>query len=61
MVDKAKAKNRYDQLIEKIFLDRYTAGATEVPFERTALEITAKELGIILPKNPGDVIYSRRF
>ncbi len=44
MADKAKAKNRYNQLIEKIFLDRYAEGATEIPFERTDLETAAKAM-----------------
>jgi hypothetical protein len=61
MADKAKAKNRYNQLIEKIFLDGYTEGATEIPFERTALETAAKALDIRLPSNLGDVLYSLRF
>src|SRR5579871_2056228 len=61
MSDKTKAQSRYHQLIEKIFFDSYTKGATEIPFERRALKAAAVELGIALPDNLGDVIYSIRF
>jgi len=54
-------KNRYSQLIEKIFEKYYVKGASEVPFKREDLIETAKELGIRLPKNLGDVIYSFRY
>lgn len=53
--------NRYQALIEKIFLDRYKAGATEVTFERDELVAAAKRLKVSLPKNLGDVIYALRF
>ena len=57
----AKKKNRYTQLIEKIFERSYTENATEVTFERVDIVQTAEELGIILPKNLGDVIYTFRY
>lgn len=53
--------NRYQALISKIFLDSYHPGATEFEFERERLEHGALALGIKLPKNLGDVIYSVRF
>lgn len=53
--------NRYAQIIEGIFFSHYTPGAREVPFPRTDIERVAGELGIKLPKNLGDVIYSFRF
>lgn len=40
----AKTTNRYQQLIEKIFSDRFSSIEEEIPFERTDLEIAAKEL-----------------
>jgi hypothetical protein len=55
------SKNRYSQLIEKVFEKYYVKGASEVPFKREDLIETAKELGIRLPKNLGDVIYSFRY
>lgn len=57
----AERSNRYQALISKIFFDRYAQGASLFEFEREALERSASELGIRLPKNLGDVIYSFRF
>jgi hypothetical protein len=59
-VSKSK-QSRYSVLIERIFRMKYTQGATEVSFERTDIEQVAQELGIKLPKNLGDVIYSFRY
>lgn len=56
-----KAQSRYHQLIEKIFFDSYVKGKTEISFERKALKEAAGQLGINLPDNLGDVIYSIRF
>jgi len=53
--------NRYSALIERIFIDRYRPGMTEVPFCREDLTRAAKALRIKLPKNLGDVIYSKRY
>jgi len=55
------APNRYARLIEKIFFYHYKKGAREVLVEREDIERAAKELGIRLPKNLGDVIYSFRY
>ncbi len=54
-------KSRYAALIEKVFLDRYSEGATEVPFERTDLDDAARAMSIRPPKNLGDVVYSLRY
>ncbi|MDG4598171.1 MAG: endonuclease [Candidatus Contendobacter sp.] len=54
-------KNRYTRLIEDIFDQHYREGAEEVTFERDDLVETAKKLGIKLPKNLGDVVYSFRY
>jgi len=56
-----KKKNRYSAIIEKIFFSRYSKGSEDISFERKDLERAAKELGIDLPKNLGDVIYSIRY
>ena len=56
-----KSSNRYGALIEKIFFDRYSDGATEIKFMRTAIEDASEALNIQLPKNLGDVLYSLRF
>ncbi len=54
-------KNRYIQIIERIFLSHYSEGTQEIFFERDELVKTAGELGIRLPKNLGDIIYSFRY
>ena len=61
MAAKKTPPNRYLQLIEKIFFDRYTKGATEFTFPRSDMEDAAKDLKIQLPKNLGDVIYAIRY
>jgi hypothetical protein len=53
--------NRYKQLIEKIFFDRYGPGVTSFDWAREDLEAAAKTLDIVLPKNLGDVVYSPRY
>lgn len=53
--------NRYRALVEKIFFDHYAEGATSLPFTRQEIKDAAAELGIALPDNLGDVIYSFRF
>jgi len=58
---KAGKKNRYGQLIEHIFLAHYKKGLTEFDFHREELVSAAAELGIELPKNLGDILYSFRF
>lgn len=53
--------SRYHKLIEDIFFERYDSGDEEVHWNRDDLESSAEKLGIVLPKNLGDVIYSFRF
>ncbi len=53
--------NRYARIIEQIFQSHYQEGAREVAFEREDIERAAATLGIKLPKNLGDVIYSFRY
>ncbi len=57
----AEAKNRYTQIIEAIFSKYYRKGVTEVPFERSDIVQAAEKLGVRLPKNLGDVLYSFRY
>jgi hypothetical protein len=54
-------KNRYSSLIEKIFTDRYEPGMKEVNFSRTDIVDVSASLGISLPKNLGDLIYTFRY
>ena len=57
----AKDGNRYARLIEAIFLRNHEEGMEEVPFQREDLVQAAAELGMGLPKNLGDVVYSFRY
>lgn len=53
--------NRYKALIETIFFAHWTKGAPEFEFERKEIKETAEQLGIDLPDNLGDVVYSIRY
>ncbi|WP_288994729.1 endonuclease [uncultured Gemmobacter sp.] len=53
--------NRYHALISRIFFEGYSSGTTAFEFDREDLPRAAAALGIVLPKNLGDVIYSVRF
>ncbi len=59
--DSPAASNRYGRIIEKIFTDRYTEGLSVIEFDREDIPAAAQELGIDLPKNLGDVVYSLRY
>ena len=56
-----KQLNRYEQIIEELFLRNYTEGMREVPFRRREIKEVAEKLGIALPENIGDVLYSFRY
>jgi len=60
-VESAPALSRYSALIEKIFFDSFREGLREFVFKRTDLKQAANALGITLPENLGDIIYSIRF
>lgn len=51
----------YDAIIEQLFLDRFKKGLTEIEFRREDLPTVADKLGVDLPKNLGDIIYSFRY
>lgn len=55
------AKNRYTQILESIFFAHYRKGMKSFSFERSEMETTAAKLGVVLPKNIGDLIYAFRF
>lgn len=62
MTQQAKRQpNRYSQIIERLFFAGYTEGARVVAFTREQIVEVAQELGIKLPKNLGDVVYSFRY
>ena len=51
----------YNRIIERVFLDRYRPGDIEVEFVRDDLVDVATDLGVPLPKNLGDVLYTFRY
>jgi len=53
--------NRYAELIEYLFHQKFREGITEFEFERQELVPAAKKLKIVLPKNLGDIVYSFRY
>lgn len=57
----ARKQNVYTQLMERVFAERYTSESVEVPFDRADIQPIADQLGIKLPKNLGDVVYSFRY
>ena len=56
-----KQPNRYQALVESLFFCAYQKGSGIVPFTREELVATATTLGIVMPKNVGDVLYSFRY
>jgi hypothetical protein len=56
-----KEPNRYTQILEAIFARHFREGVNEIDFERVEINQVADELGIALPKNLGDVLYSFRY
>jgi hypothetical protein len=51
----------YGPIIEHIFQAHYVTGSDSLEFPRSEIESAASELGISLPKNLGDLIYSFRY
>jgi hypothetical protein len=56
-----KNLNRYSLLLAALFAKHYSEGMKEISFERAELSQAAGELGIVLPKNLGDILYSFRY
>ncbi len=59
--DEPKKESRYVQILVHIFEAHYTEGCKSFEFERTEIESSAATLGVVLPKNLGDLLYSFRF
>jgi hypothetical protein len=59
--DSPRKPNRYSAIIATIFKNHYKPGMTEFAFSRDEFVEIASSLGIDLPKNLGDAIYSFRF
>lgn len=53
--------NRYAAIIEKVFQNHYLPGSEGFDFTREELANVAIELGLLPPKNIGDLIYSFRY
>ena len=51
----------YAAIVERLFTKGWRAGLDEVRFHRSDIESEAAALGVKLPKNLGDLIYSFRF
>jgi hypothetical protein len=56
-----KKPNRYIQIIEEIFSKHYQKNDVELIFDRDEFIETAEILGIKVPKNLGDLVYSFRY
>jgi len=56
-----KSQSRYARIIEAIFHAHYSKGTAEFEFERQEIEEHARALGVKLPKNIGDLVYSFRY
>jgi len=54
-------KNRYSQIIEAVFFKYYRPGLDELAFARSDIAEAAERLGVAVPKNLGDVLYSFRY
>ena len=57
----AGTSNRYVAIIAEVFRRHYAAGTNVVRFARTEFVEIANKLGIELPKNLGDAIYSFKY
>ncbi|MBS1716815.1 MAG: endonuclease [Armatimonadetes bacterium] len=53
--------NAYERLITRVFELVYVEGASEAIFKRELLLECAAELGVAVPKNIGDVVYTFRY
>jgi len=57
----ATSQNRYAGIIKWVFRQNFQDGSNEVSFSRAQLAAAARDLGIPVPKNLGDVVYSIRY
>jgi hypothetical protein len=57
----SKTLNRYARIIEKLFSNHYAHDGVAFEFTRDEFQDIASGLGIALPKNVGDLIYSFRY
>lgn len=53
--------NRYKLILEWIFAEKYEEGDARVDFTRDDIVRASDSIGLVLPKNLGDLIYSFRY
>jgi hypothetical protein len=51
----------YGRIVESIFQEKYSKGDQQVEFDRNDISSHAQKLGVALPKNIGNVVYSFRY
>lgn len=51
----------YAAIISRLFFNGYKPSRKEIAFSREEIVSVAAELGVALPKNLGDVMYSYRY
>ncbi len=56
-----KIENSYSQIIAEIFRRNFVPGMIEFDFPREDIGTVAQDLGVKIPKNFGDVIYTFRY
>ena len=56
--NRAIPQNRYLDIIEWVFRRNFEDGSIEVSFPRAQLAEAARVLGLDVPKNLGDIVYS---
>ena len=59
--NRGTSQNRYIDIIKWVFRYNFQDGSNEVSFPRAHLTEAARDLGIEVPKNLGDVVYSIRY
>lgn len=57
----APRKGTYGAIVEHIFHQHYTSGATEIEFDRPEITAAATALNLPEPANLGDVVYTYRY
>ena len=61
MASKSKPVSAYAAIISRLFFNGYKPSRKEIAFSREEIVSVAAELGVALPKNLGDVMYSYRY
>lgn len=51
----------YAAVIERLFFSRYEVGKTALEFDRAEIDLAARQLGLDVAKNLGDLVYSFKY